>query len=99
MKKFPVTIIIFIALLIGGCSTSSLDRDIRTMANLFCEEAKLRSKVNEGNEAAKKELDELQVKMKKLSDEFEKKYKDKNNEAEVERKADKIYAEVMANCK
>ena len=99
MKKLFLTFIVLSAILLSNCSTSSVDRDIRKMANLFCEEVKLRSKVNDDNPNAQKELDDIHEKIKKLSDEFEKKYKGKKNDAEIEKKSDKIFAEVMANCK
>jgi|EndMetStandDraft_4_1072995.scaffolds.fasta_scaffold173414_1 Skp family chaperone for outer membrane proteins len=96
MKKTLAVIAILLALF-TAC-TSSLDRDIRKMANLTCDSLKLRSKANEGNENAQKELLQLREKMQKMDAEMKEKYKNTSDD-EVEKKSDRIFGEVLRDCK
>lgn len=96
MKK-ALAVVTILSVLFTACS-SGLDTDIRKMANLTCDSLKLRSKANEGNESAQKELLDLREKMKKMDAEMKEKYKDTPDE-EVEKKSDRIFGEVLRDCK
>ncbi|MEO5948102.1 MAG: hypothetical protein ABIP79_14890 [Chitinophagaceae bacterium] len=101
MKKNFLSLIV-LAFLINFCSckssSSSFESDVRKMADYRCQMQQLMAK-DPSDEKAKKELEDLSVKMKAYADEMEKKYDKMKDDKDMEAKAEAIMKEEMDKCK
>ena len=94
-KNFLSLIVLVFVISFSSCkSSSSFDSDVRKMADYRCQMKQLMAK-DPSDEKAKKELQELSVKMEAFGDEMSKMKDDKDMDA----KADAILKEVMDKCK
>lgn len=99
-KNFLSLIALAFVISFSSCksSSSSFDSDVRKMANYRCELQQLMAK-DPSDEKAKKEIEELKVKMKTYADEMGKKYEKMKDDKDMDAKADVIMKEVMDKCK
>lgn len=99
-KNFLSVIVLAFVISISSCksSSSSFDSDVRKMADYRCQLQQLMAK-DPSDEKAKKELEELSVKVKAYGDEMGKKYEKMKDDKDMEAKADAIMKEVMDKCK
>ncbi len=101
MKK-TILSLLAISMLVGlnSCksSSSSLEADVRKMADYRCELQKLMAK-DATDEKVTKELEDLKKEMEAFGEEMSKKYEDKKDDKEMEAKAEAIMKEVMDKCK
>lgn len=102
MKKRILPAAIFVSLIIGftSCksSSSSLEADVKKMAEFRCKMQQLMAK-GESDEKATKELEDLKKEMEDFGEKMSKKYEDKKDDKEMEAKADAIMKEAMEKCK
>jgi len=98
-KNFISLIVLAFVVSFSSCkSSSSFDSDVKKMADYRCQMQQLMAK-DPSDEKAKKELEDLSVKMEAYADEMSKKYEKMKDDKEMEAKADAILKEVMDKCK
>ena len=98
-KNFLSLIVLAFVISFSSCkSSSSFDSDVRKMADYRCQMKQLMAK-DPSDEKARKELQELSVKMEAYGDEMSKKYEKMKDDKDMEAKADAIMKEVMDKCK
>jgi hypothetical protein len=85
---------------LGSCksSSSSLESDVRKMAEYRCKMQQLMAK-DVSDEKVTKELEDLKKEMEAFGEEMSKKYEDKKDDKEMEAKAEAIMKEEMDKCK
>ena len=100
MKKNFISLIVlaFVVSFFSCISSSSFDSDVKKMADYRCQMQQLMAK-DPSDEKAKKELEDISVKMEAYADEMSKKYEKMKDDKEMEAKADAILKEVMDKCK
>lgn len=101
MKKTflsAAAIALFFAMTACGGGGSSLEKDVRKMADYRCQIQKLMAK-DPTDEKAKKELEDLTKEMEEFGEKMSKKYESKKDDKEMEAKAEAIMKEVMDKCK
>ena len=97
-KNFLSLIVLAFVISFSSCKSSSFDSDVRKMADYRCQMKQLMAK-DPSDEKAKKELQELSVKMEAFGDEMSKKYEKMKDDKDMDAKADAILKEVMDKCK
>ncbi len=98
-KNFISLIVLAFVVSFSSCkSSSSFDSDVKKMADYRCQMQQLMAK-DPSDEKAKKELEDISVKMEAYADEMSKKYEKMKDDKEMEAKADAILKEVMDKCK
>lgn len=91
-------IALLLAITSCGGGGSSLDKDVRKMAEFRCQIQKLMAK-DPTDEKAKKELEEVTKEMEAFGEKMSKKYESKKDDKDMEAKAEAIMKEVMDKCK
>ena len=98
-KNFISLIVLAFVVSFSSCkSSSSFDSDVKKMADYRCQMQQLMAK-DPSDKEAKKELEDISVKMEAYADEMSKKYEKMKDDKEMEAKADAILKEVMDKCK
>ncbi|MBU0487615.1 MAG: hypothetical protein KKA07_04015 [Bacteroidetes bacterium] len=98
MKKHIIGVAaISVALMLGSCGGSSLEKDAKNLGEMYCEMVKLQEKADAASgeelEKIEKEIKEIDEKGEKLGKEYKEKYGDKKDEFK------KVYQETVEKCK